>query len=53
LPERLRPQRIGDKIHKASNVICHGSAPELYQALVSLWQHPETVVIGGRPQPAD
>lgn len=48
LPERLRPpQHIGDKIHKASHVIRHGSAPDIYRALVSLWQHPEDAVIGG------
>lgn len=46
LPERLRPKRIGDKIHKAANVVRHGTAPEIYQALVSLWQHPESAVIG-------
>jgi asparagine synthase (glutamine-hydrolysing) len=53
LPANMRPYLSGDKIHKAAGVVGLGSSDEIYQALISLWQQPETIVIGGsEPQPA-
>ena len=42
----LRPQLIGDKVHKAANVIGLSSVDEVYRALVSLWQRPSDIVLG-------
>src|SRR5262249_36436075 len=47
LPARVRPTLVGDKVHKAANVVGLGSQLEVYQALVSLWKQPDEVVIGG------
>ena len=46
LPPSLRTAQIGDKVHKAANVVGLGSADEMYWALTSLWQQPEDVVVG-------
>jgi asparagine synthase (glutamine-hydrolysing) len=46
LPPRLRPKLIGDRLHKAANVVSLTSADEVYGALISLWQEPDSVVIG-------
>jgi asparagine synthase (glutamine-hydrolysing) len=46
LPQRMRPQLAGEKLHKAASVVGLSSADEIYQVLVSQWQRPEEVVIG-------
>ena len=46
LPARIRPQLVGDKIHKAANVIGLSGADDIYRALVSLWQRPSDIVVG-------
>ena len=46
LPPRMRPQLIGDKVHKAANVVGLSSADDVYRALVSLWQRPSDIVLG-------
>lgn len=52
LPERMRPQLAGDKLHKAASVVGLGGADEIYQALVSQWQRPADVIIGAaEPEP--
>ncbi len=52
LPARMRPQLVGDKLHKAANVVGLGSPEDIYRALTSLWQQPDDVVIGGdEPEP--
>jgi asparagine synthase (glutamine-hydrolysing) len=38
---------IGEKIHKGAAVMAADSAAELYLGMVSQWQSPETVVLGG------
>ena len=38
---------IGDKLHKGANVLTSRSADELYLGLVSHYQNPEEIVIGG------
>ena len=47
LPARMRPKLVGDKLHKAANVWGLGSPDEIYRGLISLWQQPDEVVIGG------
>ena len=39
---------VGDKLHKGADVLASNSCDELYLSLVSHWQNPESVVIGGR-----
>jgi asparagine synthase (glutamine-hydrolysing) len=46
LPQRMRPSLIGEKLHKAAEVMGLGSSAEVYDALVSFWQRPEEAVIG-------
>ena len=37
---------MGDKIHKAANVLSLESADDVYRVLISLWQQPEEIVLG-------
>jgi asparagine synthase (glutamine-hydrolysing) len=46
LPQRKRPSLVGEKLHKAAEVMGLGSPAEVYDALVSFWQQPEKAVIG-------
>jgi asparagine synthase (glutamine-hydrolysing) len=48
LPQSLRMQAPGDKIHKGAGVLKSASADELYRGLVSSWRDPEALVVGGR-----
>lgn len=48
LPLRMRPKLIGDRLHKAANVVSLESADEVYRVLISLWQAPDDVVLGVR-----
>ncbi len=47
LPASARPHLSGDKLHKAAGVLGLKSSDEIYRTLISLWQQPETIVIGG------
>jgi len=47
LPAHMQPQLVGDKIHKAAKIVDIGDAEDIYRALVSLWQHPNEIVIDG------
>ncbi len=47
LPARMKPQLVGDKLHKAASIIGLSTAEEVYAALISIWQRPDDVVIGG------
>jgi asparagine synthase (glutamine-hydrolysing) len=47
LPRRLPRDQLGDKVHKAADVLPMRSADQLYRSLVSHWQDPASVVIGG------
>ncbi|MBT9507353.1 asparagine synthase (glutamine-hydrolyzing) [Rhodoferax sp.] len=51
LPKALRIAQLGDKLHKGAGVIASESADDLYLGLVSQWQDPSSVVIGG-PEPS-
>ena len=47
MPARFRPRTPGDKLHKLAGVIDAADPAELYYRLVSLWQDPADVVLGG------
>jgi asparagine synthase (glutamine-hydrolysing) len=47
LPAGMRPNLIGDKIHKAAGIAHLNGADEVYRALISAWQQPGDVVVGG------
>jgi len=46
LPARTRPHLVGDKLHKAANVVGLDNADEIYRTLASLWPRPDAVVLG-------
>lgn len=48
LPGVKRTPRIGERIHKLATVAAAGDAPDFYTAMVSYWQRPGEVVVGGR-----
>ena len=47
LPESLRMRVPGDKIIKAAGALPSRSSDDLYQRLVSTWQDPGSLVVGG------
>ena len=47
LPRSVRGANIGDKLHKGANVLASESVDALYRGLVSHWDDPASVVIGG------
>lgn len=47
LPVSLRHANLGDKLHKGAGVLASGSVDALYLGLVSHWDDPASVVIGG------
>lgn len=51
LPSTLRQTNFGDKLHKAAGLLASGSVNELYLGLVSHWDDPSSVVIGGTEPP--
>lgn len=48
LPKRFKTINIGDKLHKAADVIISKNIDELYLRLISHWQDPESVVLNSR-----
>lgn len=48
LPRRRRPSHPGDKFHKLAAVLKERSPDAMYRWLISLWQQPDDLVIGGR-----
>lgn len=51
LPASRRPNRIGDKIHKAAGLFGAQSSDQVYKYLVSHWQDPGEIVIDGVEPP--
>ncbi len=51
MPASLRHANIGDKLHKGAGVLAADSADALYLGLVSHWDDPASVVIGGSEPP--
>ncbi len=50
-PGRLRHTRPGDRLHKIASVIGAPSAAGIYRQLVSHWEMPDQLVIGGTEPP--
>jgi asparagine synthase (glutamine-hydrolysing) len=50
-PRHLRYRFLGDKIHKAAQLLSVGSPDELYLKLCSLWQDPSALVLGATEPP--
>jgi asparagine synthase (glutamine-hydrolysing) len=51
LPAALKFSNSGEKIHKGAGVLASTSADELYLGLVSHWDDPASVVVGGLEPP--
>lgn len=51
LPSSLRQANLGDKLHKAAGVLASGDLDALYLGLVSHWDDPTSIVIGGKEPP--
>jgi asparagine synthase (glutamine-hydrolysing) len=47
LPETFQQVNLGEKLHKAARVLTSTDVDQLYLALVSHWDDPASVVIGG------
>ena len=48
LPRSIRPPRAGDKVYKLAGILSAADQDALYRRLVSQWQEPDGVVLGGR-----
>ncbi len=46
-PQKFRYTNIGDKLHKTANIFNCSSFEEVYRMLISHWNSPENIVIGG------
>jgi asparagine synthase (glutamine-hydrolysing) len=51
LPGVLRQANLGDKVHKAAGVLASDTLDALYLGLVSHWDDPASLVIGGTEPP--
>jgi asparagine synthase (glutamine-hydrolysing) len=51
LPERKRVRRVGDRVHKIAQLIPLRSVDDVYKRLVSHWDSPSEIVIGGMEPP--
>jgi asparagine synthase (glutamine-hydrolysing) len=47
IPVHKRPQNIGTRLHKMAEML-HGDDGALYRSMISHWQEPNDVVIGGQ-----
>ncbi len=47
LPSRFRPRLMGDKAHKLADILSVPNAETFYKKLVSYWEDPADLVIGG------
>ena len=47
LPNRLRPRLVGDKAHKLADILAVPNAGTFYKNLVSFWEEPANLVLGG------
>lgn len=50
-PHAARVAQLGDKLHKGAGVLASETVDELYLGLVSQWQDPAAIVIGGSEPP--
>jgi asparagine synthase (glutamine-hydrolysing) len=51
LPRSMRLANTGDKLHKGAGVLASASLDALYLGLVSHWEDPASLVIGGKERP--
>jgi len=51
VPTSLRQANLGEKLHKAASVLASSDLDALYLGLVSHWEDPASVVIGGTEPP--
>jgi asparagine synthase (glutamine-hydrolysing) len=51
MPHHQRHARIGDKIHKAADLLSLRTLDEVYLRLCSQWKNPEDLVINGKEHP--
>ena len=51
VPKRLRRGQIGDRVHKAAELLTLDSVCDVYKRLCSDWTRPEDLVLGGREMP--
>ncbi len=51
LPQSLRYPQAGDKLHKLAELLILPTTQHVYRRLVSHWDQPEQVVIGGQEAP--
>lgn len=51
MPAHLRHANLGDKLHKGASVLASADVAALYRGLVSHWDDPASVVIGGTEPP--
>ena len=51
LPQHRHQSRIGDKVHKAAEVLSLQTVDDVYRRLCSHWIHPAKLVIGGQEPP--
>lgn len=47
LPAKLRYPALGDRLHKLADVLSHSKGPDFYRSLVSCFQDPASIVLGG------
>lgn len=47
LPNRFRPRLVGDKAHKLADILAVPNARTFYKNLVSYWEEPANLVLGG------
>ena len=48
LPTKLPYPALGDRLHKLAEVLGHAEGSEFYRSLVSCFQDPSSIVLGGR-----
>jgi asparagine synthase (glutamine-hydrolysing) len=46
-PAAGRTRHLGEKLHKFGDLLRAESTPGMYRSLLSAWQHPEQMVVGG------
>lgn len=51
IPALEKWANVGDKLHKGAGVMASPSLNHLYLGMVSTWQHPDELVIGGTEPP--
>jgi len=48
VPSKYRQARLGDRAHKVAGLLAAQNPSDTYRMLMSHWQQPESVVLGGR-----